>query len=93
MLRKEGKSVHAATSELKGKGAALKNELLFSRGINYDKLPSWQKRGVGLWKEDYEKEGFNPITQESIMAIRSRIHVEYNLPLSDESGERIRKFV
>lgn len=66
MLRKEGKSVHAATSELKGKGAAFKNELLFSRGINYDKLPSWQKRGVGLWKEDYEKEGFNPITQESM---------------------------
>ena len=93
MLRKEGKSVHAATSELKGKGAAFKNELLFSRGINYDKLPSWQKRGVGLWKEDYEKEGFNPITQESIMAIRSRIHVEYNLPLSDEYGELIRRFV
>lgn len=93
MLRKEGKSVHAATSELKGKGVAYKNELLFSRGINYDKLPSWQKRGVGLWKEDYEKEGFNPITQESIMTTRSRIHVEYNMPLGDEYGELIRKFV
>ena len=93
MLRKEGKSVHSATSELKGKGVAYKNELLFSRGINYDKLPSWQKRGVGLWKEDYEKEGFNPITQESIMTTRSRIHVEYNMPLGDEYGELIRKFV
>ena len=93
MLRKEGESVHAATSELKGKGVAFKNELLFSRGINYDKLPAWQKRGVGLWKEDYEKEGFNPLTGESIMATRSRVHLEYDLPIGDEYGELIRRFV
>ena len=24
---------------------SFKNELLFSRGINFDQLPSWQKRG------------------------------------------------
>ena len=93
MLRKEGVSVHKATSELSGKGVSYKNELLFSRGINYDKLPSWQKRGVGLWKEDYEKEGFNPVTGETKMTTRSRIHVEYELPLGDEYGSMVRKFV
>lgn len=53
MLRKEGRSVHEATEELEGKGVSYKNELLFARGINYDKLPSWQKRGIGLWNEQY----------------------------------------
>ena len=92
MLRKEGTSVHKATSELKGKGVAYKNELLFSRGINYDKLPSWQKRGVGMWIEEYGKEGFNPLTGETKMTTRKRIHVDYELPLGDEYGSFIRKF-
>jgi tRNA(His) 5'-end guanylyltransferase len=71
---------------------AYKNELLFSRGINYDKLPSWQKRGVGMWIEEYGKEEFNPITGETKMTTRKRIHVDYELPLGDEYGSFIRKF-
>ena len=93
MLRKEGTSVHKATSELKGKGVAYKNELLFSRGINYDKLPSWQKRGVGMWMEEYGKEGFNPLTGETKMTTRKMIHVDYELPLGDEYGKFIRSFI
>ena len=58
MLRKEGKSVHAATKEFEGKGVSFKNELLFSKGINYNDLPSWQKRGIGFWYEEYDKEGY-----------------------------------
>ena len=46
-LRKEGKSVQEATAMLEGKSVSFKNELLFSKGINFDKLPSWQKRGIG----------------------------------------------
>ena len=93
MLRKEGKSVREATAELEGKGVSFKNDLLFSRGINYDKLPSWQKRGIGLWKEDFDKEGLNPITCERTMAKRSRIHVEYELPLGNDYGTMIRQYV
>lgn len=93
MLRKEGKSVREATAELEGKGVSFKNELLFSRGINYDNLPSWQKRGIGLWKEDFDKEGLNPITGESTIAKRSRIHEEYELPLGNDYGTLIRRYV
>lgn len=93
MLRKEGKSVREATAELEGKGVSFKNDLLFNRGINYDNLPSWQKRGIGLWKEDYDKEGLNPITGERTMAKRSRIHVEYELPLGNDYGTMIRQYV
>lgn len=93
MLRKEGQSVHEATKELEGKGVSYKNELLFARGINYDKLPSWQKRGIGMWNEQYEKEGYNPMTKETVAAVRSRIHVEYELPLGDAYAEIVAGFV
>ena len=92
MLRKEGKSVQEATKELEGKSVGFKNELLFSRGINYNDLPFWQKRGIGLWNEEYEKEGFNPLTEEKVQAKRNRIHVEYELPIGDEYGEMIAGF-
>ena len=48
LLRKEGMDANQATAELEGKSVSYKNELLFSRGINFDKLPSWQKRGIGV---------------------------------------------
>ena len=93
MLRKEGKSVHEATKTLEGKGVDFKNELLFSKGINYNDLPSWQKRGIGFWSEQYEKEGYNPITKEKVLAIRNRIHVEYELPIGEEYGEMVSGFI
>lgn len=93
MLRKEGKSVQEATAMLEGQSVSYKNELLFSRGINFDKLPAWQKRGIGIWKEQYEKEGFNPVTQEVEKAIRNRIHVEYELPLGQEYADLVVSFI
>ena len=84
MLRRDGKSIQEATSELSGKSVSYKNELLFSHGINYDELPSWQKRGIGLWRELYEKEGFNPLNQQKEMANRIRIKTEYELPLGEK---------
>lgn len=93
MLRKEGKSVHEATKTLEGKGVDFKNELLFSRGINYNDLPSWQKRGIGFWNEQYEKEGYNPITKEKVSTVRNKIHVEYELPIGDAYAEMVAGFV
>ena len=93
MLRKEGLSEQAATRELEGKSVSYKNELLFSRGINYDALPSWQKRGIGLWRENYEKEGYDPVKQTAVKAVRSRIAVCEELPLGEEYAEMIRRFL
>ena len=91
MLRKEGKSAHEATGMLEGKSVSFKNELLFFRGINYDQLPAWQKRGVGLWKESYEKNGYNPLTKASVPTTRTRIAICEELPLGDAYAELIRK--
>ena len=49
-------------------------------------------RGVGMWIEEYGKEGFNPLTGKTKMTTRKRIHVDYELPLGDEYGSFIRNF-
>lgn len=83
-LRDEGKSGRAAHAALAGMSIARKNELLFGYGINFNDLPDWQKRGVGLYWEAYEKVGQNPLTGETATATRRRIRVELDLPMKDE---------
>lgn len=93
MLRKEGVSVKDATEMLEGKSVSFKNELLFSRGINFDKLPSWQKRGVGIYWSDVEKMGYNPITKQEVKAIRKTLTVNYELPLGEEYAKYVVSFL
>ena len=93
MLRKEGKTVQEATSMITGRSVAWKNELLFQHGINYDKVPAWQKRGIGLWWETYTKEGRNPFTGAIKEVERRKLRVEYELPIRDEYAEMVGKFV
>lgn len=88
-LRKEGKAVKETTELLDSLNFAAKNELLFQRGINFNEFPAWQKRGVGLYWEDYEKEGFNPVTQQPVKALRKRVKVDLELPLGDAYGQFI----
>jgi tRNA(His) 5'-end guanylyltransferase len=83
-LRRLGKSVAEATRFLEHLSVADKNELLFSNGINFNDLPNWQKRGVGLFWETYTKEGTNLLTGEATVAVRRRIRVELDLPMKDQ---------
>ena len=89
MLRKQGKSVAEATKMLEGQSVAFKNELLFQNGINFDKLPSWQKRGIGVYWDIYEKQGFNPKTGRTETAIRRGLKVDMELPLREAYAEFI----
>ncbi|MDM8549417.1 tRNA(His) guanylyltransferase Thg1 family protein [Desulfobacterales bacterium HSG2] len=90
-LRKSGKRPAEASEFLLNMSVADKNELLFQKGINFNTLPNWQKRGVGIYWETYEKEGYNPVTCESVTAIRNRLKVDLELPMKDAYGEFIRK--
>src|SRR6266436_4829167 len=73
LLRKQGKGIGEATAALKGMSVAAKNELLFGQGVNFDDLPLWQKRGVGLYWEEYDRPAENPVTGEKVFARRRRI--------------------
>jgi tRNA(His) 5'-end guanylyltransferase len=57
---------------------------LFGYGINFNELPAWQRRGVGLWWEIYQRPGYDPMRKIDVAAIRRRVHVERELPMKDE---------
>ena len=92
-LRKQGQNEQEATKGLLGLSVGQKNELLFQYGINFNDLPNWQKRGVGLYWEEYDKPSLNPITNEEVTARRRRIRTDINLPMKDEYGQFVRALV
>lgn len=88
-LRKDGLTAGKASKELEEKDYRFKNELLLKHGTNYDEVPLWQRRGTGLYWEAYKKDGFNPVTKETVVCDRRRVKVDENLP----AGEDYAKFV
>lgn len=82
-LRKEGQNQKEATKAIEGLSVADKNELLFQRGINFNDLPLWQKRGVGFYWETYDKDG----------GVRRRFKVDMELPLGDAYGSFVERFL
>ncbi len=92
-LREEGKTFTQATSALEKISVAEKNEMLFDRGVNFNDVPNWQKRGIGLFWKAYEKKAKNPITSEDTLAQRRAIHIELDLPMKDQYSDFIRGLV
>ena len=92
-LRKEGYKPRKATKEIEGKTVSEKNEFLFQRGINFNDLPAWQKRGLGFIWEDYEKKGWNPVKEKEEISQRKRIKMELELPQGEAYGKMIRKIL
>ena len=78
MLRKNGIEKNEAAKQIKNKSIAEKNELLFSNGINFNDVPNWQKRGIGLYWIKEEK---------------NKIYIDYELPMRDEYNSFIEKIV
>lgn len=91
-LRGDGETARKATSIMDGLSVADKNELLFQHGINFNDLPSWQKRGMGLYWEEYQKEGYNPVKDETVLTTRRRIKRELHLPMKDDYSQFIKEF-
>lgn len=66
LVNTDGKTPYAAQVELNGKGFDWKNEYLFQKGINFNNLPTWQKQGIDITWQVYQKKGYNPLTKESV---------------------------
>ncbi len=92
-LRKLGKSATRSTAELKNQSVAFKNELLFHNGINFNDLPTWQRRGTGLYWEKYTKQGYNPIEKENVVRLRRRIKIDGTLPMKEDYGQFIAEII
>jgi len=80
LLRRTGQEARVATQALLGLSVAAKNELLFQHGVNFNDLPSWQKRGAGMYWETVAKPGLDPRSGQATTAIRRRLTVDLELP-------------
>lgn len=92
-LRANGKNVKQATAQLHGKTVAQKNELLFQHGINFNNLPDWQKRGVGIYWDSFLFEGVNPITEQPVTTTKRKLKLDYNLPMKDAYSQFIKRIL
>lgn len=59
------------------------HDILFERGINIAEVPSWQRRGVGMYKVDKMVNGYNPLSKESTTSSRRVIKIDFDLPRFD----------
>jgi len=89
-LRASGADVREATRALEGASVGEKNELLFARGVNFNAVPAWQRRGTGVYWADVEKQGFNPKTQQAVVVTRRSVVVDEELPMKAEYDDFIR---
>jgi tRNA(His) 5'-end guanylyltransferase len=92
-LRKQGQGVREATASLKGLSVAGKNELLFQNGINCNELPLWQRRGSGLYWEEYERIAGNSVAGEKAVARRRRIRLNLDLPMKEDYSTFLRNLI
>lgn len=92
-LRQDNYSQKDATKKIEGLSIAAKNELLFQYGINFNELPNWQKRGIGLYWKDVEKEGFNPKKNKKSIVKRRELITDFELPMREEYNEFILEII
>lgn len=89
LQRNQGVSPGEADKMIKGQSVAFKNEFLFQNGVDYNDLPIWQKRGVGVYFKEMESEGYNPLTQEKVTLMRRRLFVDYDIPTGEAYADMI----
>ncbi|WP_321422474.1 tRNA(His) guanylyltransferase Thg1 family protein [uncultured Methanobacterium sp.] len=81
---REDHSREEAMKILHKKKSSQLHDLLFEKGIKIAHMPTWQRRGIGIYKKGFEIEGLNPLTHEKVISQRKKIFVDWELPLFDE---------
>lgn len=75
---------HFSPNQLHKKNGAMKQDMLMlEKGVNWNDLPSWQKRGACIVKEVYKKGD----------ALRTRWTVDEDAPIFSQDKNYIEKFV
>jgi tRNA(His) guanylyltransferase len=95
LLREAGMNAKEAAEKLKGMKSDKLHQLAWEHDINLAEAPAWQRRGVMVYKQTFEKQGYNPLTGEDSKVGRSKIIEDWELPLfkSDEGEQLINSII
>ena len=84
LFRRIGHKPSEAAKMLKGLKTKELNEVLFRHGVNLTQTPAWQRRGILIYREPYQKQVKNHMVK------RRRIKENWNLPLfSSQEGKEL----
>ena len=94
-LLKTGLSEKDASLRLKNLKANQIHELVFKHGFNLAETPAWQRCGVLVYRETYEKAGYDPIKKLEVKTHRSRIIQQWDPPIfkSDEGKRLVERLI
>lgn len=68
-------------------------EMTFQKGVNWNDLPTSQKRGRCVIKQFSTKENLNPKTQEQVVSVRSEWVVDNEIPIFSQDRQYIEKLI
>lgn len=91
--RDRGLDDAAATRALIGVSVAERNELLFASGLNFNDLPSWERRGIGFYYVNEPTRGTDPRTGAEVASTVRRLVTDRDLPMRADYDAFIRRFV
>jgi tRNA(His) 5'-end guanylyltransferase len=80
LLRKKGHTPTQTAEKLKKLKTQQLHDLLYKHGINPTKTPAWQRRGILIHKEPYQKQTTNQKTKTTITVTRRRLKQNWNPP-------------
>jgi tRNA(His) 5'-end guanylyltransferase len=82
LFRRNGYKPSEAAKKLKGLKTKDLHEIVFRHGINLTQTPAWQRRGILVYREPYQKQAKN------LWVTRRQIKENWNLPLfSSKEGQ------
>lgn len=93
LLRSQGRRAAEADAALRGLSSSGKHDLLHRNGVNFNDLPAWEKRGSGLYWEEFDRPGTNPVTGQPTTARRRRIRRDPELPVRDAYSAFLRDLI
>lgn len=60
------------------------HQLLYENGVNISHVPTWQKRGVAIYKREYQKQNINPENNKRNISTHKKIVVDKQIDLIRE---------
>ncbi len=89
-LLERGLSRRSAALNIKGMNSQEIHDMLFNKGINLAETPAWQRRGILICKEIYEKPGYDPKKGLRATARRRKVIQDWEIPLfTTKEGKKL----
>lgn len=62
-------------------------------GVQFNEVPNWQKRGVGVYWQEGGFDAVNPVSGARVRAHRQQLKVDFDLPMRDAYSDFIERLL